>query len=190
MLDAAFDGRVVFVDRDALGATEGFQANAFQLDAGLFHDRRAAGEDGNMVRQESGRWSGAAGWPETGELLWIGHGPGNLSVLVTCQMVGIMSTRGDRMKVSIPDVPANVVASYEEAARVRGVSIDYFPREHLIEHAPPVSSPRVDAKAATVADRLRRLREKIVASGIPLLNDDELRVEIRERRGMIAETEL
>ena len=93
------------------------------------------------------------------------------------------------MNVSIPDVPASVVASYEEAARVRGVSIDVLLREYLIEHAPPVSSPRVGAKAATVADRLRRLRERIVASGIPLLNDDEFRTEIRERRGMIAETE-
>ena len=93
------------------------------------------------------------------------------------------------MNVSIPDVPANVVASYEEAARVRGVSIDVLPPEYLIEHAPPVSSPRVGAKAAIVADRLRLLREKIVASGIPPLDDDELRAEIRERRGMIAETE-
>ena len=40
------------------------------------------------------------------------------------------------MKVSIPDVPANVVASYEEAARVRGVSIDVLLREYLIEYAP------------------------------------------------------
>ena len=94
------------------------------------------------------------------------------------------------MNVSIPDVPASVVASYEEAARVRGVSIDDFLREYLIEHAPPVVSRRVEAKAATAAERFALLREKIVASRIPLLSDEELRAEIRIRRGMIAETDL
>ena len=35
---------VVLVDGDALGAAEVFEANAFQLDAGLFHDGLAAGQ--------------------------------------------------------------------------------------------------------------------------------------------------
>ena len=94
------------------------------------------------------------------------------------------------MNVSIPDVPASVVASYEEAARVRGVSIDYFLREYLIEHAPPVVSRSLEAKATTAAERFAMLREKTVASRIPLLSDEELRAEIRIRRGMIAETDL
>src|SRR6201999_2119075 len=52
LLDAAFDRAlsavaidnrgVVFVDRDALRAAHVVQTNAFQLDAGLFHDRLAA----------------------------------------------------------------------------------------------------------------------------------------------------
>ena len=42
---AVDDGGVVLVDRDALRAAEVFEANAFQLDAGLFHDRLAAGQD-------------------------------------------------------------------------------------------------------------------------------------------------
>ncbi len=94
------------------------------------------------------------------------------------------------MNVSIPDVPASVVASYEEAARERGVSIDYILREHLIEHAPPVVTQSVAAKATKAAERFALLREKIVASRIPLLSDEELRAEICERRGMIAGTDL
>ena len=47
---AVDDGGVVLVDRDALGAAQVFQANAFQLDAGLFHDRLAAGQDGDVFQ--------------------------------------------------------------------------------------------------------------------------------------------
>lgn len=93
------------------------------------------------------------------------------------------------MNVSIRDVPASVVASYEAAARARGISIDDFLREHLIEHAPQVTSQRVGAKGTTAAERFALLRDKIVASKIPLLSDEELRAEIRERRGLIAETD-
>ncbi len=42
------DGRVVLVDRDALGPAQVLQPDAFQLDAGLFHDRLAAGQDGDV----------------------------------------------------------------------------------------------------------------------------------------------
>jgi len=34
-----------------------------------------------------------------------------------------------------------------------------------------------------VAERFRRLRDELVASGVPLLDDDELRKEIASRRG-------
>ena len=74
------------------------------------------------------------------------------------------------MDVSIPDLPNSVVASYEQAARSRGISLDAFLREYLIAHAPAVGSPR--------AERFSELRERIVASGVPLLNDDELRAEL------------
>jgi len=36
-----------------------------------------------------------------------------------------------------------------------------------------------------LGQRLRELRARIVASGLPLLNDDELDQEIAERRGVI-----
>ena len=45
---AVDDGGVVLVHRDALGAAQVFQANAFQLDAGLFHDGLAAGQDADV----------------------------------------------------------------------------------------------------------------------------------------------
>ncbi len=45
-LPGAVDDRgVVLVDGDALGPAEVLQLDAFELDAGLFHDRLAAGED-------------------------------------------------------------------------------------------------------------------------------------------------
>ena len=43
------------------------------------------------------------------------------------------------MNVSIQDLPANVVASYEATARARGMSLDALLREYLIENVP--SSP-------------------------------------------------
>ena len=91
------------------------------------------------------------------------------------------------MTLSISDLPESVVANYEETARNRGISLDDFLRELLIEHATPSASLRAESKAA---GRFGRLREKIVASGIPLLGDDALRAEIRERRGAVAETAL
>ena len=47
---AVDDGGVVLVHRDALGAAQVFQADAFQLDAGLFHDGLAAGQDGDVFQ--------------------------------------------------------------------------------------------------------------------------------------------
>jgi antitoxin (DNA-binding transcriptional repressor) of toxin-antitoxin stability system len=38
-------------------------------------------------------------------------------------------------------------------------------------------------------DEYSRIREGIVASGLPLLSDDEVRAEIRERRGVRGDTE-
>ena len=43
------------------------------------------------------------------------------------------------MNVSIQDLPANIVASYEASARARGIPLDAFLREHLINSVP--SSP-------------------------------------------------
>lgn len=45
------------------------------------------------------------------------------------------------MNVSIEDLPANVIASYEATARSRGISLDAFLREYLIQNAP--STPPV-----------------------------------------------
>src|SRR5271166_3017930 len=48
-LAGAFDeGGVVLVHHDALGAPEVFQTDAFQLNAGLFHDGLAASQDGDV----------------------------------------------------------------------------------------------------------------------------------------------
>ncbi len=43
-------------------------------------------------------------------------------------------------------------------------------------------------KTTDAAEKYRRLREKIVASGIPLLTDSELRREIRARKGTMRTT--
>ena len=40
------------------------------------------------------------------------------------------------MNVSIQDLPANIVASYEASAQARGISLDAFLREWLIDNAP------------------------------------------------------
>ena len=80
-----------------------------------------------------------------------------------------------QMTLSISDLPESVVANYEETARNRGISLDVFLRDLLIEHATPSASLRAESKAA---GRFGLLREKIVASGIPLLGDGALRAEI------------
>ena len=40
------------------------------------------------------------------------------------------------MNVSIHDLPADIVASYEANARAQGVSLDAFVRDYLINNAP------------------------------------------------------
>ena len=41
----------------------------------------------------------------------------------------------------------------------------------------------IDAEVETAGERYRRLREQIVASGVPQLADEELRREIEARKG-------
>lgn len=48
-------------------------------------------------------------------------------------------------------------------------------RDWLLANAAP--------RAETTSERYRRLRDEIVASGLPLLSDDELRKEIESRKG-------
>ncbi|OFW39796.1 MAG: hypothetical protein A3J28_09090 [Acidobacteria bacterium RIFCSPLOWO2_12_FULL_60_22] len=43
------------------------------------------------------------------------------------------------------------------------------------------------ANAATAAERYAQLKQEIVAAGVPLLNDEELREEIRSRKGVKSE---
>jgi hypothetical protein len=45
------------------------------------------------------------------------------------------------------------------------------------------------ASDSAAEDEYSRIREEIVASGLPMLNDDEVRDEIRERRGIRSGTE-
>ena len=47
---AVDDGGVVLIHRDALGAAQILQLDAFQLDAGLFHDGLAAGQDRDIFQ--------------------------------------------------------------------------------------------------------------------------------------------
>src|SRR5262249_2115527 len=50
LLPAAIDnGRVIFVDGNALGTAEVVQANALQLNAGLLHDGLATREDRDVL---------------------------------------------------------------------------------------------------------------------------------------------
>jgi len=42
---------------------------------------------------------------------------------------------------------------------------------------------RADRNTETAGERYRRLRSEIVASGLPLLGDEELRKEIESRKG-------
>lgn len=49
----------------------------------------------------------------------------------------------------------------------------------------PTSQESVQSEPSPFATKLRQLRDEIVASGIPLLNDDELDHEIAERRGSV-----
>jgi len=41
----------------------------------------------------------------------------------------------------------------------------------------------VDPKTESAGDRYRRLRNEIAASGLPMLDDEELRKEIESRKG-------
>jgi Spy/CpxP family protein refolding chaperone len=50
--------------------------------------------------------------------------------------------------------------------------------------------PSITAQSRPFGEKLRELRAQIVASGIPLLNDEELDREIAERRGGINLDEL
>lgn len=54
----------------------------------------------------------------------------------------------------------------------------------------PQSQPTIETQISPLGKKLRELRAQIVASGIPLLNDEELDREIAERRGGIRPDEL
>ena len=49
-----------------------------------------------------------------------------------------------------------------------------------------VASPE---NSTSEADEYTRMREEIVASGLPMLSDDELRAEIQERKGVRGDSE-
>ena len=52
----------------------------------------------------------------------------------------------------------------------------------------PATDAATAKNPAIAAEKYRRLREKIVSAGIPLLTDKELRREIRERKGSLRST--
>ncbi len=47
---AADDGRVIFLDRNLLGAPQHVELDAFQLDAEILGNRRAPGQDGDVLQ--------------------------------------------------------------------------------------------------------------------------------------------
>jgi hypothetical protein len=63
-----------------------------------------------------------------------------LTIASPGQLADIMKMRSVQMNISIQDLPENVVANYEAAARSRGISLDVLLREYLIENSPS-SSP-------------------------------------------------
>lgn len=71
------------------------------------------------------------------------------------------------MNVSIRDLPASVIATYEEIARARGVSLHELLRESLIRNAPaepPVQMMTAEAWERALDDTL----DSFSADGNPL----------------------
>lgn len=82
---------------------------------------------------------------------------------------------------------------YENASEVIRAALRALEREEQ-HHATKLRALRAaikEGEASGIAEGnpFRRLRERIAAAGIPLLNDDELRQEIRERRGVPPESD-
>jgi hypothetical protein len=75
------------------------------------------------------------------------------------------------------ELPGEIAADFAALAAAEGRSPEECLRV-LVEREVRRKRPRESS-----AQLFARLRADIVASGVPLLNDDELREEIRERRG-------
>jgi antitoxin ParD1/3/4 len=77
---------------------------------------------------------------------------------------------------------------YENASEVIRAALRALEREekHYDAKLRALRAAIKEGEASGIAEGnpFRRLRERIAAAGIPLLNDDELRQEIRERRGI------
>ncbi|MCY7278806.1 MAG: hypothetical protein LH702_34995 [Phormidesmis sp. CAN_BIN44] len=58
----------------------------------------------------------------------------------------------------------------------------------FIDSLPNQQEPAKAEPTSPLGKKLREIRAQIVASGIPLLNDEELDREIAERRGGVAES--
>jgi len=106
--------------------------------------------------------------------------------LVTAHQYSKPSTAADG--VSFPALPifkkfatTGVIALSTVAVGNEAVDLAEFQsfEFHFAFHALPDAVPAAELYA--------RLKEEIVASGVPLLNDDELRAEIRERKGVKSE---
>jgi hypothetical protein len=75
------------------------------------------------------------------------------------------------------ELPAKIAAGLASLAAAEGRSPEEYLHE-LVEREVNRRQPRESR-----AELFARLKADIVASGVPLLDDDELRAEIRERRG-------
>lgn len=91
--------------------------------------------------------------------------------------------------ISLPDVPilkrtiADSVIGF--GTITVGEPLDLGGLQDLKVH---IGLPASEARSLNLAEQYARLKEEIVAAGIPLLSDEELRAEIRERRGVRSES--
>ena len=77
------------------------------------------------------------------------------------------------------DLPANIAAGLAAIAAAEGRSPEEYLRE-LVEREVQRRQPRVESRGELFA----RLKAEAVAAGVPMLDDDELRAEIRAYRGL------
>ncbi len=75
-------------------------------------------------------------------------------------------------KVIVPDGPVDLPCDQPLLVRIEPVAES----QKRIEHSPSQTPSR--------AEKYAMLRDEIVASGIPLLDDQALRLEIRDRKGL------
>ena len=96
----------------------------------------------------------------------------------TASADGVSFPAVPRVKPLIVAATATIIFLGTASPRSEAIDVRKF---HGFKIVLPSAS---QAKATTTAERYARLKQEIVAAGIPLLNDAELREEIRSREGV------